>query len=88
MSSGTLYLVAVVRTDISGNITPPSSGFLRVRGLHSCVTVESLLINLSTKGYYVGSKNILFWGDGGGMFSKTLVLTTATWYQVPEDIYN
>jgi hypothetical protein len=61
MSSGTLYHVAVVRTNVSENISPPSSGFLRVRGFHSCVTMESLLINLSRDGYYVGSKKTVRW---------------------------
>jgi hypothetical protein len=30
MSSGTLYHMALVRTNISENISPPSSGFFRV----------------------------------------------------------
>jgi hypothetical protein len=30
MPSGTLYPVAIVRTDVSENISPPSSGFVRV----------------------------------------------------------
>jgi hypothetical protein len=46
MSFGTLYCVGLVATDISENISPPSSWFLRVIGPHSCVTVESLLISL------------------------------------------
>jgi hypothetical protein len=49
--SGSLYHVALVRTDVSENISPPSSGFLRVIGAHSCGTVQSLLIILSTDGY-------------------------------------
>jgi hypothetical protein len=36
--------VAIVRTDVSENILPPFSGFLRVIALHICVTVESMLI--------------------------------------------
>jgi hypothetical protein len=40
MSSDTLYLVALARTDVSENVSSPSSGF------HSCVTVELLLIGL------------------------------------------
>jgi hypothetical protein len=35
MSSGTLNRVPVVRTDVSENILPPSSGFLRVIELDS-----------------------------------------------------
>jgi hypothetical protein len=31
--------------------------------LHSCVTVESLLISLSIGGYYLWSKNTVFWVD-------------------------
>jgi hypothetical protein len=34
MSSGTLYRVVVVRTDVLERISPPSSGFLRVIGPH------------------------------------------------------
>jgi hypothetical protein len=37
MSSGTLYRVALVKTDVSENVSPPSSGLLRVIGFHSCV---------------------------------------------------
>jgi hypothetical protein len=46
MSSGTLYRVALVRTDVPENISPPSSGFLRVIRLHSLVTVECPSIRL------------------------------------------
>jgi hypothetical protein len=46
MPSGTLYPVAQVLTDILGNISPPSLGFLRVIGVHICVTTKSLLISL------------------------------------------
>jgi hypothetical protein len=46
--------LAVVRTDVSEIISLPSSGFIRVIGFHSCVTVESLLISLPIEGYYVG----------------------------------
>jgi hypothetical protein len=53
MSSGTLCRVAVVRTYVAENISTPSSWFLRVIGFHCCVTVESLLINLSTEEHYV-----------------------------------
>jgi hypothetical protein len=60
MSCGNLYRVALVRTDISENILPPSSGFLRMTGL----TVELLLISLSIEGYYVWSKD-----TSSGMFS-------------------
>jgi hypothetical protein len=40
-------------TDVSESVSFPFSGFLRVTGPHSCVTVESLLISLCTEGYYV-----------------------------------
>jgi hypothetical protein len=62
MSFVTFYHVALVRTDISEKISP-SSGFLRVIGPHSCVTVESLLVSLSIEGYSVGSNNTVFWDD-------------------------
>jgi hypothetical protein len=58
MSSETSYHL---RTDVLENMWPLSSGFLRVIGLHSCVTVESLFISLPIEGYYVGSQNIVFW---------------------------
>jgi hypothetical protein len=61
MSSGTLYRVRQVTFDVSENTSPPSSGFLIVIGPHSCVTVESLLISLSTEGHYVWSKNSVLW---------------------------
>jgi hypothetical protein len=41
MSSGTLYHLVLIRTDVSENISPPSSGFLTVTALDSCVTMES-----------------------------------------------
>jgi hypothetical protein len=53
-----MYRVALVRTDVSEHILPPSSNFIKVMGFHSCVTVESLLISLSIEGYYIWSKNI------------------------------
>jgi hypothetical protein len=50
-SAGTLHSVPLVRTDVSENVSPPSSGFLRVTGIHSCITVASLLISLSSLVY-------------------------------------
>jgi hypothetical protein len=61
MLSGTLYSVALVRTDVSDNISPPSSGLLWVIEFHNCLTVESLLFSLSIDGYYLWSKNTVFW---------------------------
>jgi hypothetical protein len=58
--SGTLYCVAVVRIDVSENLSPPSSGFLSVIWFHSWVTVESLLVGLSLEGHYIWSKNTVF----------------------------
>jgi hypothetical protein len=55
-----LYRVALVITDISGNISPPSSRFLRVMGFHNLITVESVFINLSIEGFYVGPNNAVF----------------------------
>jgi hypothetical protein len=40
MPSVTLYRAALFRTDVSKNISSPSSKFLGVIGFHSCVTVE------------------------------------------------
>jgi hypothetical protein len=40
--SGTLYRVALFRTDVSENTLPPSSGAFRLRGLHSSITVETV----------------------------------------------
>jgi hypothetical protein len=61
MLSGTLYRIALVRTNVSKNILSPSSGFFRVIGFHSCDTVESLLIGLSIEGYYLWSKYTVLW---------------------------
>jgi hypothetical protein len=47
MLSGTLYRVALVRTEVSENMSPPFSGYLRLIEFHSYVTVESLWISLS-----------------------------------------
>jgi hypothetical protein len=55
--SGTLYSWVLFRTDVSENISPVSSWFLRLLGLHSCVTAESLLIGLSIEEYYMCSSN-------------------------------
>jgi hypothetical protein len=41
MSSGTLCRVALLRSDVSENLLSPSSGFLKLTGFHSCVTVET-----------------------------------------------
>jgi hypothetical protein len=49
--SGALYHVALIRIVVSENTSPPSSRFLRAKGFHSCVTVQSLLISLSIEGY-------------------------------------
>jgi hypothetical protein len=62
MPSGKLYRVPVVRTDVSENISLPSSGFFRVIGFHNCVSVEFLLIGLSTEEYYLCK----IWGFHGG----------------------
>jgi hypothetical protein len=49
MPSGAMYRVALGKTDVSENMSPLSSGFLVVKGFHSCVTVETLFISLSTE---------------------------------------
>jgi hypothetical protein len=53
MLSGTLYRVALVRSDVSEKVSSPYSVFLRVIGFHNCFTVESLLTSLSIEGYYL-----------------------------------
>jgi hypothetical protein len=55
-----LYGVALVRTGVSVNMSPPSSRFLRMIGPLCCVTVEPLLIILSTERYNLWSKNTVF----------------------------
>jgi hypothetical protein len=84
MSSGTLYRVVLVRRSISENMSPPSSGLLRLIRLHNCVTVESLLTFQSS---------VIAWQhtlrnpeDGGDLFSETSVLTRATRFTIPDDI--
>jgi hypothetical protein len=42
ITSGTLYRVALIRTDVSEKVSSPPSVFLRMIWLHSCITVESL----------------------------------------------
>jgi hypothetical protein len=42
MSSGTLYGVALARTDVSENLSSPSSGLFKLIGFHSCIGVETL----------------------------------------------
>jgi hypothetical protein len=59
--SGTLYRVAVVITDVFENVSPPSSGFPRVIGFHSYITVESSFISLYIDGYSVRPKNSVLW---------------------------
>jgi hypothetical protein len=63
MPSGILYHIVLVRTEVSENISLPSSGFVGVIQFHSYVSVESLLISLSIEGYSLWSKNNVFWGD-------------------------
>jgi hypothetical protein len=53
ISSGTSHCVS----DVSENISPPSSDFHRLAEFHICVGVESLLISLSIEGYNLGLKN-------------------------------
>jgi hypothetical protein len=49
----TLYRVALVRPNVSENISPPSSGFLGVIRFHSVITMETLFNNLSIEGNYL-----------------------------------
>jgi hypothetical protein len=58
----TLSRVAVVRTDVSENVSSLSPRFLAVICFHSDVTVESLLLSLFIEGHNCWSKNTVFWG--------------------------
>jgi hypothetical protein len=78
MRSGTVYRVVRVRTDVSENISPPSSWFLRVMCFQSCVTVESLLIGLPVEGYYAGSKKTAFWDALTAVINYRCVLGLCT----------
>jgi hypothetical protein len=51
MSSGTLYRVALVETDVSENLSSPSSGFLKQIGFHNCITVGTPSLCLSIERY-------------------------------------
>jgi hypothetical protein len=57
MPSGTLYPIALVRIVVSEDI----ASIFRVIGFHSCVTVDSLLIDLPVEGYYLLSKKTVLW---------------------------
>jgi hypothetical protein len=61
MPSGTLYRVALVRTDVSENALSPSSEFFGVICFHSCVSVESLLVSLPIKEEHLWPKNTVLW---------------------------
>jgi hypothetical protein len=52
-------------TNVSENISPPSSGFLRVIGLHNCVTLESMFVSPSIEAYYI---TVRYPEDRGDMF--------------------
>jgi hypothetical protein len=52
MFSGTLYHVALFRTDVSKNVLPSSSGVLRLIVFQNCITVERLLLSLSIEGHW------------------------------------
>jgi hypothetical protein len=67
VSSGTLYRVSLVRTDVSEDMSP-SSGFHSVVRPRSCVTVQSLLISLRIEEYCMAWKYCVLWD----------VFTTAT----------
>jgi hypothetical protein len=61
MPFGTLYRVAVDRLDVSENIWPPSSGFLRVdRTIRLCHHGITVTVPLH-RGIYFWSKNNVFW---------------------------
>jgi hypothetical protein len=70
--------VALVRTFVSENISPPPSGFLSVVGFHRCVAVASQLISLSIEGHYVVAKNTAFWE-----VFMAVSMTDVFWNSVP-----
>jgi hypothetical protein len=61
MPWGALCCVVPVRTDISENVSSPSSGFLRAIGFHRFVTVGSLLVCLSIEEYNLWSESTVIW---------------------------
>jgi hypothetical protein len=60
-----------------GELSSPTYGFLRVIGFHSCYR-GSLLLSLSTEGYYVWSKNTVLWEA-----LTAVSIKDALWYFVP-----
>jgi hypothetical protein len=54
------YIVAVVRTDVSENISPPSSGFLRLVGFHSCVGTKSQKTSIIDSAVKASQKTLFF----------------------------
>jgi hypothetical protein len=53
MCSRSLQHVALVETDVSQNILPPSSDFLKMI-ISTFFTVKLLMVSLSIEGHYVG----------------------------------
>jgi hypothetical protein len=77
-SSGMLRRVALVRTDVSDNISPPSSGFLRVIGPSTLSNSDSTVTQL------LGPVTLRNADDEGHILFETSALTTAIQYEVPE----
>jgi hypothetical protein len=57
-------------------------------GLHSCVTIESLLIGLPIEVYYVRLKNAVFWDVSiiTQLWSPIILKMKAIWFSTPEYI--
>jgi hypothetical protein len=74
ISSGTLYRVALARSDISENLSFRSSLFLKLISFHGNTSLETSQL----------------WNpeERDDRFSETSVRASVTRYKVPEDIFN
>jgi hypothetical protein len=96
MSSGTLFLVALVRTDVSENIPPASVIDTAVKAPQKTVFIDPTRYPPMERVINSDSTVTQLWNpvtlrnpkDGGSMFFETSVLTGATRYKVPEDLYH
>jgi hypothetical protein len=56
----TILRVALVQTNVSENVSSPSSEFLKFKGFHNYVAEETLLLSLSKQGHCYYSMNTVF----------------------------